>query len=236
MLQNLIQDLNKVSNPRKAKFSARYFKTGKGEYGEGDVFLGLTSNQIKVVAKKYSNLDLVSLGKLLDSKIHDERTCALRILVDQYEKAKKIKDGHLKKRLDDFYLQNVRRGRVNNWDLVDMSAPKILGDYLLDKNKDILYDLVRSKNLWSRRVVVLSTFAFIRQNKFFDSLKIAKILISDREDLIQKAIGWMLREVGKKNLEVEINFLNKFYQKMPRTTLRYAIEKFNDQDRKKYLA
>ena len=235
MLKNLIKDLNIIANPNKAKILASFFKTGKGEYGEGDIFLGITVPKQREITKKYLDLDWVHLGKLLNSKFHEYRLTALIILVDQYEIARKNKDEKLKKEIIDFYLKNVRRSRVNNWDLVDLSAPKILGSYLLDKKKDLLYDLARSKNLWERRVAILSTFAFIRKNNFRDALKISKILISDTDDLIQKAVGWMLREGGKKNLIMEEKFLDKYAKIMPRVMLRYAIERFNKEDRLRYL-
>ena len=235
MLKNLIKDLNIIANPNKAKILASFFKTGKGEYGEGDIFLGITVPKQREITKKYLDLDLKNIQTLLDSKYHEFRLTALIILVYQYEEAKKYKDEKLKKEIIDFYLKNVRRSRVNNWDLVDLSAPKILGSYLLDKKKDLLYDLARSKNLWERRVAILSTFAFIRKNNFRDALKISKILISDTDDLIQKAVGWMLREGGKKNLIMEEKFLDKYAKIMPRVMLRYAIERFNKEDRLRYL-
>ncbi len=231
MLNKLIKDLEKVRDPIKAKRLAVYFKSKKGEYGEGDIFLGIIVPKQRSLSKKYSNLSLSDIQKLLSSKNHEYRMTALFILISKYEKA----EDKLKGRIINLYLKNLKKGRVNNWDLVDLSAPKILGDYLFARDKMLLYTLVRSKNLWQRRIAVLSTFDFIKKGRFKDSLKIAKILISDKEDLIHKAVGWMLREIGKRNLETEINFLNKFYKKMPRVTLRYATERFTKESRNKYL-
>ena len=235
MLKDLLTDLNKSANPKKAKILASFFKTGKGEYGEGDIFLGITVPKQREIAKKYLDLDLKNIQTLLDSKYHEFRLTALIVLVYQYEAAKKNRDEKLKKVIVDFYLKNIKRSRVNNWDLVDLSAPKLLGEYLLDKKKDVLYNLAKSENLWARRVAILSTLTFIKKNNFIDTLKISKIFIFDKEDLIHKAVGWMLREVGKKNVETEIKFLNKFYKKMPRVMLRYSLEKFTAEDRRKYL-
>ena len=231
MLKNLITDLNKAANPRQAKVLSRFFKTGQGEYGAGDVFAGIVVPKQRKLAQKHSKLDLKDIQKLLDSKYHEYRSLALIILIEKY----KMSDGRLKKKIVDFYLKNVKRGRVNNWDLVDLSAPKILGEYLFDKKKDVLYNLAVAKSIWTRRVAILATLDFIKKEKFVETLRISKILISDKEDLIHKAAGWMLREVGKKNLETEIKFLDQNARAMPRMMLRYAIEKFKKTDRQKYL-
>lgn len=235
MLKNICSDLNNLKNPEKARDLQRFFKTGKGEYGEGDIFLGIVVPLQRRVAKKYLDLSLDDLQKLLDSKIHEYRLTALFILVAKFKKAEN------KKEIVDFYLKNTKN--INNWDLVDLSAPNILGEYLVDKNRSILYKLVRSIIIWERRIAVLATFAFIkkkqdcfsRNNNFDDSLKIAEILIDDKHDLIHKAVGWMLREVGKRDLKTEEDFLKKFYKKMPRTMLRYAIEKMDETKRQGYL-
>lgn len=232
MLGKLTKELNKAANPRKAKLLGRYFKTGPGEYGAGDVFLGIMVPEQRKIAKNYINISLKDIQRLLNSRYHEYRLVALIILVEKYKKADKIN----KKDIVDLYLKNVRLSRVNNWDLVDLSAPKILGEYLIDKKKDVLYTLVKSRNLWVRRVAVLSTFAFIKNQKFSDALNISRILISDREDLIHKAVGWALREIGKRNLETEKKFLNKFAPVMPRVMLRYAAEKLKKADRQKYLS
>ncbi|OGK09940.1 DNA alkylation repair protein [Candidatus Roizmanbacteria bacterium RIFCSPHIGHO2_01_FULL_35_10] len=230
MLKQLQKDLRKLANPEKAKFLAGYFKTGKGEYGEGDVFLGITVPKQREVAIRFKTLDLREIQKLLDSKIHEERLVVLFVLVEKYRKA----DEKEKKVIFDFYIRNT--GKINNWDLVDLSAPRILGEYLLDKERSIIYKLARSKNLWERRIAVLTTFQFIRNNQFKDSLKIAELLLKDEYDLIHKAVGWMLREIGKRDQIIEEEFLQKYYKIMSRTMLRYAIERFDDKKRKFYLA
>lgn len=241
MLQALIKDLKKAARPDKVRVLAGFFKTGKGEYGEGDVFWGVTVPEQRKIAKKYSaKFTMVNLEKLLASQVHECRLTALLILVEWYEQAgenplTRLRSGETRTKIVNFYLKKVKQGRVNNWDLVDLSAPKILGDYLLDKEKGILYNLAVDKNLWVRRVAILSTLTFIKQKRFSETLKISKILISDKEDLIHKAVGWMLREVGKKEEEVLKIFLEQFAGQMPRTMLRYAIEKFRPEVRKKYL-
>jgi len=229
MLNNLIKELEKSANPERAKLSQRFFKTGKGEYGEGDVFLGLNSQQIKDIVKKYPNLSLPKLKELLKSKIHEHRLVGLIILDGKYKKA----DEKGKENIFNFYLQNVKN--VNNWDLVDLSAPNIAGDFLFKRNKNILYKLVRSENLWERRIAIISTLAFIKKEEFGDTLAISELLLDDKHDLIHKAVGWMLREVGKRDEEVLENFLRTHYKKMPRMMLRYAIERFEEEKRKKYL-
>ncbi len=213
----------------KAEILQRFFKTGPGEYGEGDIFLGIVVPEQRKIAKKYTDLRLIDLQKLLRSKIHEERLTALFILIDQFKSSK----GIARRRICDFYFKN-RKG-VNNWDLVDLSADKIMGEYLLDKPKGVLYKLARSSYLWDRRIGIIATFAFIKKNKFEDTLEISEILLGDKEDLIHKAVGWMLREIGKRDLKTEEDFLKKHYKEMPRTMLRYAIEKFPEKKRKAYL-
>ncbi len=227
MLSQLRSDLQKLKNPKKAKLLQRFFKTGKGDYGEGDIFLGIMVPEQRKISKKYNNLPLSDIQKLLSTKIHEQRLIALFILIHQYKKTSN------KKEIIEFYLKNTKN--INNWDLVDLSAPKILGDYLLEKPKSTLYKLSNSNNLWERRIAVMSTFAFIRAGKFDDSTKIAETLLSDKHDLIHKAVGWMLREIGKKDLATEEKFLKKHHQYMPRTMLRYAIEKFPEHKRMFYL-
>ena len=230
-LEKLRKDLRSFQRLGRAKILRRFFKTGKGEYGEGDEFLGLMTAETRSVALKYLSLPLSDISKLLASKIHEERTAAVMILWRQFKKAD-IEGG---KKIYDFYFKNL--AGINNWDLVDTSAPEIVGGYLyLTKNpRKILYDLAVSNNLWERRIAIMATFYFIRERDFTDSLKIAEILVQDKEDLIQKAVGWMLREVGNRDLKVEERFLKKHYQKMPRTMLRYAIEKFPQGKRLSYL-
>ena len=218
-LKNIKEELQKIRDPEKAKNLSKFFKTGKGQYGEGDIFLGIKVPDQRKIARKYSGIPLDDIGLLLKSNIHEFRLTSLLILVQNYRK----KDFDGKKEIVEFYLSHMKN--INNWDLVDSSAPYILGDFLLEKDKSILYRLARSDNLWERRTAVLSTFAFIKNNKFEDSLKIAEILVFDKHDLIHKAVGWMLREIGKRDDRTEEEFLEKYYRKMPRTMLRYAIEK-----------
>ena len=224
-LERLKQELQAKANPEKAKISQGFFKTGKGEYGEGDIFLGLTSEEIKSIAKEYRELDLSEVEKMLNSKIHEYRMTALRILLLKYKKDRE--------NIYNFYLKNTRN--INNWDLVDVTCPHIVGNYLIDKNKGILYKLAKSENLWEKRIAIVSTFEFIRYKEFDDTLKIGEILLNDKHDLIHKAVGWMFREIGKKDVKVLETFLKKHYKKMPRTMLRYSIEKFNKEKRDAYL-
>jgi 3-methyladenine DNA glycosylase AlkD len=231
MLTHIYSDTKKMQDPERAKLLKRFFKTGQGEYGEGDEFLGgITVPQLRALAKKYKDVELKELQELISDKYHEYRQMALFILVNKYKKAKQEIE---KKDLVDFYLKN--RKYVNNWDLVDCSAPYITGDYFFDKDKKILYGYVKSKELWEKRIAVLSTFGFIKNNSFEDALKIAEILLEDKHDLIHKAVGWMLREVGNKNKDLEKKFLDKHVKKMPRTMLRYAIEKFPEKERLYYL-
>jgi len=229
-LFQLKKELKSLINPKQIKISQRFFKTGPGEYGEGDIFLGIKVPLQREVANKYIHLSFDNIENLLKSKIHEYRLIGLLILISKYKRAKEKE----KKKIFNFYLKNYQG--INNWDLVDISAPYIVGDYLLNKNKDILYKLARSKNLWKKRIAILSTFTFIKNNKFNDVLKISKLLLNDNHDLIHKAVGWMLRELGKRNLKIEEEFLKKYIKKMPRTMLRYAIEKFEEKKRKSYLA
>ena len=228
-ITKLKKELKKIASSKQAKILQRFFKTGKGEYGEGDIFLGIKVPIQRKIAKEFKNLKLSDLQKLLNSKIHEERLIALFILISQYING----DEKIKKKIYNFYLKNTKN--INNWDLVDSSAPNIVGNYLLNKPRNILYKLVKSKNLWDRRIAVLATFTFIRNNDFKDIIKIAKTLIKDEHDLIHKATGWMLREVGKRDEKILTQFLNKHIKKMPRTMLRYAIEKLNEEKRKIYL-
>lgn len=224
------QQLKKLANPKKAIGVARFFKTGKGEYGEGDMFLGITVPQIRIVAKQCKDLSLKEMEKLLQSKIHEERLLALIILVNQFKKA----DEDKQKQIFDLYLSNTKY--INNWDLVDVSAEYIVGGYLIDRSKTILKTLAQSKLLWERRIAIIATFQFIKQKQHEHTFIIAKILLRDDHDLIHKAVGWMLREVGKRISEtIEETFLQQHYQQMPRTMLRYAIERFEEKKRKKYL-
>jgi len=231
MLDQLKKELQKLANSEKAKDLSRFFKTGKGQYGEGDIFLGVSVPDQRKTARKYPNLSLDEIQELLSSKVHEHRLTSLFILINKYQKS----DDKNKKKMFDFYLKNTKN--INNWDLVDSSSSYIVGDYLLNKaeKRTILYKLAESKNLWERRIAVMSTFAFIKNNEFEDALKIAEILLNDEYDLIHKAVGWMLREIGSRNQAEEENFLKKHYKKMPRTMLRYAVEKFQKNKKEFYM-
>ena len=222
-------DLLQLANEQIAEHSQRFFKTGKGEYGEGDIFLGIRVPLLRKLVKKYRGISIAEVHKLLHSEFHEERLLAVLILVQLFKSG----DESVQKQVYDLYLENTEY--INNWDIVDISASNIVGAHLYEKDKAPLYDLVQSKNLWERRISIISTFYFIRQNEFDDTLKLANFLLNDKEDLIHKAVGWMLREVGKREIEFEEEFLQEHYKIMPRTMLRYAIEKFPETSRKMYL-
>jgi len=228
---DLKNDLRSFQRLEKAKILMRFFKTGKGEYGEGDEFLGLMTDETRSVAKKYFDLPLADISKLLASKLHEERVVAVMILAKRLNKA----DLSGKKEIYDFYFENI--SGINNWDLVDSSAPIIVGGYLYlsGETREVLYKLVKSNNLWKKRIAMMATFYFIKERDFSDALKIAEILVNDSHDLIHKAVGWMLREVGNRDIGTEEKFLEKYYKQMPRTMLRYAIEKFPEEKRQKCL-
>jgi len=228
-LAELGKKIKVLGTPEISKTMQWFFKTGKGEYGEGDIFAGLKVPTQRKLAREFRDLSLTDLKILLNSPVHEERLISLFILVDKYA----ISDEQGKESIFSFYLKN-RRG-INNWDLVDLSAPKIIGKHLLNKDKSLLFKFALSKNLWERRIAILSTYEFIRNDNFDTTFKTAEILLQDNHDLIHKAVGWMLREVGKRDLQAEENFLKIYYKKMPRTMLRYAIEKFPETKRKKYL-
>ncbi|WP_455205526.1 DNA alkylation repair protein [Kaarinaea lacus] len=229
-VQQIQQQMKNLSDPQRAAHSQRFFKTGAGEYGEGDVFLGIKVPQIRQVAKQCLQLDNDDLVQLITSRYHEVRLLALLILVYRFPKA----TPQQQKRLFNFYIKH--KTYINNWDLVDCSAPVIVGAYLFDKDKDLLYKYARHKRLWDRRIAIMANFYFIKQNHYSDALKLAEILLQDDEDLIQKAVGWMLREIGKRDLATEEAFLQRYYQQMPRTMLRYAIEKFTQKRRHQYLS
>ncbi len=232
MLDSLQKEVNALADPVKGKFLARFFKTGEGQYGEGDIFYGLTVPQSRVLALKYKDLPLKDVEKLLQSKVHEERLIALLILVWNYGKG----DEERKKEIFDFYLSHTKY--INNWDLVDLSADKIMGEQLLRVSgvSGVLVRLAKSENLWERRIAIVSTYAFIKRGKYEDTFAIADILLKDPHDLIQKAVGWMLREVGKRVSEEKLEeFLKPRYKTMPRTCLRYAIERFSEEKRRLYL-
>lgn len=226
-LLELKKNIRQLASPAKAAGARRFFKTGKGQYGEGDIFLGLTVPESRSIVKKYLDLSLADVTKLLTSKIHEERLIALALLVAAFKKDKS-------KKIVDLYLAHTKF--INNWDLVDSSADKIVGEYLLDKSPAILFKLVRSKSLWERRISIIATFQFIKNRQFKTTLDIATLLLADEHDLIHKAVGWMLREVGKRDQKTLENFLKKNGTKMPRTALRYAIERFPEAQRQAYLS
>lgn len=221
--------LKSLGNADIAEHSQRFFKTGKGEYGEGDKFLGIRVPVLRKHVKTYQATDLAEVLKLLKSSFHEIRLFALLLLVHKFSKA----DEDEKAVIYELYLNNTKY--INNWDLVDSSAHKIVGPYLENRDREILYELVHSESLWERRISIMTTLHFIQNIQFEDALKLSELLINDKEDLIHKASGWMLREIGKRDLEIEKNFLKKHYKKMPRTMLRYAIEKFPKEERKQYL-
>jgi 3-methyladenine DNA glycosylase AlkD len=225
-----IQDrLRSLENPEAAAFAARFFKTGPGQYGEGDVFLGLRTPVLHALAKEHQWLGHDHVIILLRSEVHEERLLALLIMVRQARKA----DRALKKCLYDLYLAHTRF--INNWDLVDCSAATIVGGYLVDRSRKPLDRLARSRSLWERRISIIATHQFIRIGEFADTLRIAESLLDDEEDLIHKAAGWMLREVGKRDLVILVQFLKQHAHVMPRTMLRYAIERFPEDKRQSIL-
>lgn len=233
MVEKVRQELNSYANPDKIPDYMRFFKTGKGDYGEGDQFLGIKVPDIRKVAKNYfPQLSLETIQTFLDSPYHEERLFALHTLVYQYQ-SKRFSDPEQKEAIYQFYIQNTRQ--INNWDLVDVTSPHIVGVHLLERDRSILYEFARSDDLWQKRIAIISTFAFIHAGQFDDTLQIADILLNDSHDLIHKAVGWAIRNVGNQDLETELNYLNPRYKKMPRTMLRYAIEKFDEPLRQQYL-
>jgi 3-methyladenine DNA glycosylase AlkD len=221
--------LRQSASKEHAEILQRFFKTGPGQYGEGDVFIGVRVPDTRKVAREFRDLTTSNIRKLLASKIHEERLLALLILVDRYKKG----DDATRSETYAFYLKSTRH--IDNWDLVDLSAPQIVGAHLAGRSRRPLYRLAKSRSLWERRISILATYHFIKKGEFEDTLKISEALLRDEHDLIHKAVGWMLREVGKMDLAVEEKFLKKHYKKMPRTMLRYAIEKFPERKRQRYL-
>ncbi len=227
--QTIIRYLKEIGDPKIAQHSQRYFKTGKGEYAQGDRFLGI---RVPVLRKKvipFKETSLKDIKELLISPFHEVRLFALLLMVHQFSK------GGVEQRDKLFNLYISSTPFINNWDLVDTSAPYIVGPYLLDRDRSILYDFARSDLLWERRISVMSTFFFVRQFQYEDTLRISRILLNDPHDLIHKAVGWMLREIGKRDRQTEELFLERHYQQMPKTMLRYAIEKFEKERRQMYL-
>jgi len=231
MVEKIKEELSKFENPQKAIFLQRFFKTKEGQYGFGDKFLGVSVPVQRKIASKFKDTPLSEIDKLLNSKFHEERLVSLFILVDKFKKGNE----KVKEEIFNFYLSKTKN--INNWDLVDSSAHKIVGEYLLkNKNEELLKKLARSKNLWERRIAMIATYQFIINGNSRTTYEIANLLLSDRHELIQKAVGWMLRETGKRVSEAELQeFLKTRYKKMPRTALRYAIERFPQEIRLKYL-
>ncbi len=228
-LSDLRRELESASDAQRANNLAWFFKTGKGEYGEGDQFCGITVPELRKVASRYRHLQLADIKKLLGSVIHEHRLAALLILVDQYKSA----DAPARQRIFDFYLASTRY--INNWDLVDASARDIVGEHLASRSRNILYTLAKSRDLWERRIAIIATHAFIRRGDLTDTFNISELLLGDKHDLIHKAVGWMLREAGKQSEPQLLRFLKKHYSAMPRTTLRYAIERMPEAVRKRQL-
>lgn len=222
--------LHSFANTQRKETNLRFFKTGKGEYGEGDVFIGVSMPDLRSVVKEFWLLSFVDTIKFVQSPIHEERLTGLLILVEKYKHAQSIKE---RNKIFNCYVKNFKF--INNWDLVDSSAYHITGPHLATQKKDLLTKWARSPNLWVRRISILSTYHYIKNNQTEETLRLAKILLHDTHDLIHKAVGWMLREAAKKDLEKIEEFLNQHAHNMPRTMLRYAIEKFSERKRKHYL-
>jgi 3-methyladenine DNA glycosylase AlkD len=232
MNKTVIKELEQYINKNKIPDLQRFFKTGSGEYGEGDLFLGIKVPDIRKVVKNNLLLELEEIKEFLYSKYHEHRMFALLVLVAQFQ-SKRLNIAHSQEEIYNFYL--AHRKQINNWDLVDVTTPHIVGVYLLDKKRDLLYDFAHSNDLWEKRIAIISTFAFIKNLEFDDTLKIADILLNDTHDLIHKAVGWAIRNVGNKNKQRMLEYLQPRYKQMPRTMLRYAIEKLDEDLRQKFL-
>ena len=226
-------ELQQLASKTKAFDLQRFFQTGPGQYGEGDIFIGVTVPNIRKIAAKHKDLSITEIRSLLGSPIHEERLCALVIICNQF---KYWKDRETRRSYYDMYVENIQQGNINNWDLIDVSAP-IIGQYLLDSKVPFkeLKTFTRSENLWERRVAILFTFAFIREGQVDLTFRIAQLLLKDKHDLIHKGVGWMLREAGKKDVMMLRNFLRENSKGMPRTMLRYSIEKLPENERRKWL-
>ena len=229
-LPELKRELAALADPERARNLARFFKTGKGQYGEGDRFIGIAVPVLRRIARRYRHLPLGEIAKLLASRTHEHRLTALEILVAQYESG----DADSKQSIFDFYLRQTRH--INNWDLVDTSAPYIIGEHLRSRARDALYKLAKSRNLWERRIAIIATMPLIRTGNLDDTFAIAALLLNDKHDLIHKAVGWMLREAGKHSTAALLKFLKQNYTAIPRTALRYAIERLPEAQRKRILA
>ena len=228
----ILQELFSVANPEKAKFLQVFFKTGKGQYAEGDIMLGIVVPLTRDIVKKSPKLPFSEIQLLIDSNYHEARLAGLLFLVKQFKQAKEEKE---RKEIFDFYLKNARQ--ANNWDLVDVTCRDIIGSFLLEnkEGRGVLYRLAESDNLWEQRIAIVSTWTFIKHKQFNDTLALAKILLSHKHDLMHKAVGWMLREVGKKDRNVLVDFLEEHQKQMPRTSLRYAIEHFSEEERAYFM-
>ncbi len=229
VINEISRELRMFAEPERASIHQRFFKTGRGEYGEGDKFLGIRVPHIRKLVRKFRGLSIADTEKLLHSRWHEERLFALLVMVDAFKKG----DTQLQEEIYSLYMACTKW--INNWDLVDLSAPHIPGGWLFSRDRKPLYGFAETDDLWKKRIAIISTQHFIRKNDFKDTLAISRKLLKDDHDLIHKAVGWMLREVGKKDLETEEKFLRKHYMNMPRTMLRYAIEKFPEEKRQRYL-
>lgn len=225
----VLSELQSVADPQKARFLQRFFKTGKGEYAEGDIFLGLVVPLTRSIARANKHTPLAELQKLLASDYHEARLAALLILVEQFKKASPAE----RDEICSFYLNHS--DRINNWDLVDVTCPHIVGAHLLDKDRSVLYERVQSPLLWDQRIAIVSTIAFIRNREYDDTLALSERLLGHKHDLMHKAVGWMLREVGKRDRETLTRFLDRYALVMPRTALRYSIEHFEPEERQYYM-
>lgn len=229
-MEDILKTIYSFSNPDKARILQRFFKTGKGQYGEGDTFLGIVVPIQRKIAKQFSNLTLNDVLLLLKNPIHEYRLIALFILIEQYKRG----DEEKRKAIFNLYMKHT--ARINNWDLVDLSSPNIVGEYLYTKDYTTLYTFAKSSSIWKKRIAMLATFTDIKRGRYDRALAIAEILVHDPHDLIQKAVGWMLREMGKRGgLKEEEQFLREYAPTMPRTMLRYAIERFPEEKRQYYL-
>ena len=229
-VEEVRKKLKSLEDRERALLLQRYFKTGPGEYGEGDIFLGIPVPELRKIAKRSVSLSRRGVRNLLTSPLHEERLVALLLLIARFRQG----DEGERERIYTFYLNHTRF--INNWDLVDLSAGKIIGAFLFDRGRETLYELARSPSLWERRIAIMATSFFIRENDFTDTLKLAALLLlHDEEELLHKAVGWMLREVGNRHMAAEERFLKQHYRAMPRTMLRYAMEKFPEVRRQGYL-
>jgi len=227
--KEILDLLHTLADKETANHSQRFFKTGKDEYGEGDEFLGIRVPVLRKIAKQHADISLPELETILSSKFHEARLLGIFCLIIIYQKG----NDETQRSVFDWYVNNTKY--INNWDIIDSSADKIVGHYLFHREKNILYQFADSNDLWQKRIAIMATYYFIKQNQFEDTLAIAKHLLNDDHDLIHKAVGWMLREIGNRNQNIEEQFLKRYYQAMPRTMLRYAIEKFDEDKRQNYL-